>query len=210
LIERIDATIAAAREKARLQQKELPQDGSEHQKRIQRFEQVREEIRALARPRIEALARQFGDQVQITPKVTQSRSAVTFDFKAPGGYITLSFSVVPDEEVKNAVIEYNLEVVPVRTMYDSHAEFRAPIDGFNPAALESWVDDWIVRFVEHYMQMHEIDAGGHADHVEDPVVKVRFPKFAAGATLEHEGRTYYFIDDRTRDDFARQNGVKVS
>ena len=43
--------------------------------------------------------------------------------------------------------------------------------------------------------------------VEDPVAKVSFPKFAAGATLEHGGKTHFFIDDKTKAEFARQNGI---
>ena len=27
------------------------------------------------------------------------------------------------------------------------------------------------------------------------------------ATLEHEGQKYFFIDERTRQDFARQKGI---
>jgi YHS domain-containing protein len=42
--------------------------------------------------------------------------------------------------------------------------------------------------------------------VEDPVAGVRFPKFAAGATLEWQGRTLYFIGEETRREFEKQQG----
>ena len=45
--------------------------------------------------------------------------------------------------------------------------------------------------------------------VEDPIAKVKFPKFAAGATLEVRGKTHYFIDDLTRQQFqAKQTATK--
>jgi YHS domain-containing protein len=44
--------------------------------------------------------------------------------------------------------------------------------------------------------------------VEDPVAQVRFPKFSAGATLEWQGRTYYFIGEETRREFEKQNGAR--
>ena len=44
-------------------------------------------------------------------------------------------------------------------------------------------------------------AGGY---VEDPVAKVKFPKFAAGATLEQGGQTYYFIDESTKAQFGKK------
>jgi len=37
--------------------------------------------------------------------------------------------------------------------------------------------------------------------VEDPVAHVRFPDFAAATTLERGGKTLYFIDNRTREEF---------
>lgn len=37
--------------------------------------------------------------------------------------------------------------------------------------------------------------------VEDPVVHVRFPKFAPATTLEENGQTYYFVSEETRRDF---------
>jgi YHS domain-containing protein len=45
--------------------------------------------------------------------------------------------------------------------------------------------------------------------VEDPVAHVRFPNFAAGATLEWQGQTYYFLGEETRREFARQKGITV-
>jgi YHS domain-containing protein len=40
--------------------------------------------------------------------------------------------------------------------------------------------------------------------VEDPVVHVRFPKYAAGATLEQHGKTFYFVGEETRREFEKQ------
>jgi YHS domain-containing protein len=37
--------------------------------------------------------------------------------------------------------------------------------------------------------------------VEDPVAGVRFPSYAAGATIDVDGETYYFIGDETRREF---------
>jgi YHS domain-containing protein len=45
--------------------------------------------------------------------------------------------------------------------------------------------------------------------VEDPIAHVRFPKFAA-ATLEWQGKTYYFVGEETRREFAAQNRMAMS
>lgn len=206
LLERIDGAIAAARERVRQQQQPLLQDYAERQKRLQRFEQARDQVRAIAKPRLEALAKRFGDKVQVTPKVSQSRASATLDFKSPEAFITLTFSVAPDQEVQNIVVEYDLDVMPVLMMYESHSEFRAPIGNLNTAALEAWADEWILKFVEFYIRMHESEVYGRSEYVEDPIAGIKFPKFAAGASLDHKGKTYYFIDERTKEDFVKRNG----
>ncbi len=45
--------------------------------------------------------------------------------------------------------------------------------------------------------------------VEDPVAHVRFPKFAAGATLDWQGQKFYFISEETRREFADLNKIAI-
>jgi YHS domain-containing protein len=45
------------------------------------------------------------------------------------------------------------------------------------------------------------------DMVEDPIANIRFPKYAAGATLEWQGQTYYFVGEETRTEFMKQNKI---
>jgi YHS domain-containing protein len=210
LLERIDGTITTAREKVQEHNRTLAQDYAERQKRLQAFEQTRDQVRQIAKPRLEALVRRFGSQVEVTPKLSQTRAAAALDFQSSAAFITLTFSVVPDQEIRNIVVEYDLDVTPVLTAFESHAEFRAPIGGLDAAALEAWLDEWIVKFVVFYVHLHESEAFARADHVEDPMAHVKFPKFAAAATLEHEGKTYYFVSRQTRDDFARGRGIATS
>ena len=75
------------------------------------------------------------------------------------------------------------------------------------AAMTKWLDDRIVAFVELYIHIHEGELYDKAQYVEDPIAKVKFPKFAAGSTLDHGGQTYYFIDHNTQAEFAKQKGI---
>jgi YHS domain-containing protein len=45
--------------------------------------------------------------------------------------------------------------------------------------------------------------------VEDPIAKVQFPKYAAGATLQHGGKTLYFINESTLRDFEPKQAAKL-
>ncbi len=60
-----------------------------------------------------------------------------------------------------------------------------------------------------YLSLHENDLYLKDHMVEDPIAHVRFPKFAAGATLEHNGKTHYFIGEDTRQEFAKKQGIAV-
>jgi YHS domain-containing protein len=43
--------------------------------------------------------------------------------------------------------------------------------------------------------------------VEDPIAHVSFPKHAAVATLEWQGRKFYFVGEETRREFEKQQGI---
>ena len=63
----------------------------------------------IAKPRLEALAKRAGERAKVTPSLSQTRRSATFDFKSPKALMTLTFSVAPDQQVKNAVVEYDLK-----------------------------------------------------------------------------------------------------
>jgi YHS domain-containing protein len=161
----------------------------------------------MARPRLEILAKRAGSRVSVTPLVSQSRRAAQFEFRSATASVTLTFSVVPDREIENAVLEYDLRIIPVLWKFDAHGEFRAAIATPDLDGARRWLDDRIVAFVELYIQINESELVNEAERVEDPVAKIQFPKFAAGATLDHGGQTYFFIDNDTKAEFARQHGI---
>jgi len=209
LLSRIDGALTSVKDKARQEQQQRLQDHLERQKRLEQYEKAQARVVEIARPRLEALAKKAGERVAVTPSVSQTRRSAKFEFKSPRAYLTLTFSVAPDAAVKNVVVEYDLRIVPVLWKVDSHAEFTTPIDAFDEDGLTRWLDDRIVGFVELYIKINEGELYDKAEYVEDPIANVKFPKFAAGATLEHGGQTYYFIDERTRQDFARQKGIAI-
>jgi hypothetical protein len=208
LAARIEGAFSAVKEKAKEQQQSELKLYQERQKLYQEYEKAQARVVEIAKPRLEALAKRAGERVKVTPSVSESRRSARFEFRSPKAYITLTFSVAPDQEIKNAVVEYDLKIVPVLWKFESHSEFSTPIATFDAAGLTKWLDDRIVGFVELYIQIHEAEIYDKAEYVEDPVAKVKFPKFAAGATLEHGGQMHFFIDDNTKAEFAKQKGIK--
>ena len=207
LAARIDGVITATKDKMKSAQQDLLQEYVERQQRLEQYTANLPRLLEVAKPRLELLAQRLGDRVEVTPEVSGNTRAARFAVKSPLAQINMSVSAFPDRDAKNMAVEYNLQILPVLMRFESHAEFSTPIENPDLDGLGKWLDDRIVGFVETFMRLHENEYYTKDQYVEDPVVKVRFPKFAAGATLEHGGQTYYFVDDRTKAEFARQQGL---
>ncbi|HET6574377.1 MAG TPA: hypothetical protein VFG68_12290 [Fimbriiglobus sp.] len=210
LAARIDGVINATKDKMRSEQQELLQEYAERQKRLERYTAALPRLLEVAKPRLELLAKRLGDKAEVSPDVSGTTRSARFAVKSPLARIKMTFSAFPDRDARNMAVEYDLSILPVLMRFESHAEFSTPIDDPDLDGLGKWLDDRLVGFVETFMKLHENEYYTRDQYVEDPVIKVRFPKFAAGATLEHKGQTYYFVDDRTKGEFARQQGLATA
>jgi YHS domain-containing protein len=204
LARRIDGAFSAVKDKAQQQMQVRLGEFQDRQAQLKEYEKAQARIVEIAKPRLEVLAKRAGDRVKVTPSVSQTRRAATFEFKSPKALMVLTFSVAPDQELKQAVVEYELKVVPVLWKFDSHAEFSTSIANLDAEGLTNWLDERILAFVQLFIEIHENEIVDKAEMVEDPVAKISFPKFAAGATLEQGGKTYYFIDEKSKTEFAKQ------
>ena len=209
LAKRIDAAFSGVKAKASELMQQRLQEHQDRQALLKEYEKAQAKIVEIAKPRLEALAGRAGERVKVTPAVSQTRRSATFEFKSAKALINLTFSVAPDQNVQRAVVESDLKVVPVLWKFDSHSEFSTPIANVDAAGLTRWLDDRILSFVDLFILIHEGELFDKAEMDEDPVAKVSFPKFAAGATLDHGGQTHFFIDDKTKAEFARQKGISA-
>lgn len=204
LLTRIDASIAAAKSRVKDLQSKRTEEYQDRQQRLEHFEQSLNELRQIWQPRLEALATKFGERVNVQPRVEPGRRSGAFEFESELARIRLTFSVSPDSEVRNLIFTYNLNILPILMKFTSHDEIILPLGQVDKQALAQWFDDCIVGCVETYLSLHENEYYLKGKMVTDPVAKVTFPKYAAEATLEVDGKTYYFIDRSTCDEFQRQ------
>jgi YHS domain-containing protein len=209
LTERIDAEFAAADQRAQQIKTEQVEEFQARKQRLEQFGQVLENLTSVWRPRLDALAQKFGERVNVHPQVEPSRRSATFAFQSELARIDLRFSVAPDPDVRKAVFSYDLEIIPILMKFDSHDEIEFVLNAVDEAALGKWIDDRIVSFVKSYLAIRENQYYLKDQMVEDPIAKVKFPKFAAGATLEVKGKTVYFIDEATRHEFEEQQATKA-
>jgi hypothetical protein len=208
LADRIEAEIAAAFQRVEQLKTQKVHEFQGRQQRLEKFDQLLEGLRDVWRPRLDALAKEFGQRVHVQPEVERGRRGAKFKFKSDLASIDLRFAVAPDPEVRNVVFSCDLQIVPILMKFDSHDEISFPLEAVDNEALGQWLDDRIVSFVKTYLSLHENQYYLRGHMVEDPIAKVQFPKYAAGATLEAKGKTLYFIDDTTRREFEKQQATK--
>ena len=201
LLDRIDAEFGAADKRAKQAKTEQVQQFEGRKQRLETFGQLLEKLTEVWRPRLEALAQKFGEQVHVQPIVERGRRTASFAFKSELARIDLRFSVAPDPEVRKAVFSYDLEIIPILMKFDSHDEIEFPLETVDTDVLGKWFDDRIVSFVKSYLAIRENQYYLKDQMVEDPIAKVKFPKFAACATLNVKGKTVYFIDESTRKEY---------
>jgi YHS domain-containing protein len=204
LQDRIDAEFAAA--DARIKQFKGAQLEAHQgrQQRLEKLHQTFDELRSIWQPRLEALAQKFGERVAVQPQVEKGKRSAAFEFKSELARIKLRFGVAPDADVRNLTFTYDLEIIPILMKFDSHDEIEFPLEKIDKHALGKWFDDRIIGFVKTYLALHENQYYLKDHMVEDPVAKVRFPKYAAGATAEIGGKTYYFVDEATCREFQKK------
>jgi YHS domain-containing protein len=208
LLGRIDQEFAKSDQKLKtLREGKTPEDPARAE-RLALFEKTCESLKAVWRPRLEALKQRFGDKVKLSPTLGEGRRQATFEFISPLAKITLRFTATTDVEFRGLVLEYRLELQPVLMTYSDHDRLEQPIEKTDGAAIGAWIDDRIVEFVKTYLSLHENEFYLQAHLVEDPVNHIRFPKFAAEATLERDGKTLYFISASTKEEFEKGSPKK--
>jgi YHS domain-containing protein len=205
LLNRIDAEFSAFDAKTKHSQAEQVQQYHERQDRLALFEKHMENLPDVWKPRLEALMQRFGDRLQATPHLTPSSREVTLDVRSDLARIRLRFSATTDPEVRNVIVNYDLEILPVLMDFDAHEQAEWPIDQIDLQAVGDWLDDRILEFVKTYLSVHQNEYYLQGHMVEDPVAKVWFPNYAAATSVEWHGKTYYFIGEDTRHEFEAQH-----
>ena len=208
LINRIDQEIAAEVGRQKTGWAELLQANRERGLRLERYEAEAQHIIELVKPRLDAFIERFKAVVKAEPVVRQHTRAVNLTFAATVAHATLRFEVFPDRDVNQIRLECTQEIIPVVVRYDKQSVLEFPLGGVQDHAVIEWFDDRIVAFVKTYIALVRQDAALREqlkdEFVEDPVARLRFPKYLASSTLERDGRTYYFVDEETRREFEKQ------
>src|SRR5262249_54686719 len=209
---RIDQEIAGEVERQKSDLAKVVQGNRERELRLQRYETEAKHIIDLVKPRLDAFVERFKAVVKAEPMVREHTRAVNLTFAATMAKVTLRFEVFPDQDVSHVRLECTQEFIPVVVRHDRQSVLEFPLDGVQHETVVKWFDDRIVTFVKAYIALVRQDAALREQLkdqlVEDPVAKIRFPKYLASSALERDGRTYYFVDEDTRREFEKQPSAK--
>jgi YHS domain-containing protein len=212
LINRIDQEIAAEVGRQKAAWAEFVLANLERGLRLQRYETEAQRIIELLKPRLGAFIERFKVVVQAEPIVREHTRAVKLELAATVAKVTLRFEVFPDQDVSHVRLECTQEIIPTVVKYDKQAVLEFPLDGVQDDAVVRWFDDRVVAFVKAYIAVVRQDAALQEQlkdqFVEDPVARVRIPKYLAASTLERDGRTYYFVDEETRREFENRSAAQ--
>jgi len=208
LAERVDAALMSMEERRRHFQEEETRKYQAWKERLAHLGEAFERVTQVIKPRLEVLIQKFGEKVTATPSLTQSMQEVVLDFESDIARIRLRFQGTTDNDISKLILNYDLSIVPILMQFDSHSELEMPVDNIDCEAVVRWIDERIMSFVQIYISLHENKYYLHDQMVADPVSGTTFPRSAAGASLQRNGHTYYFISDETRREFERRNGNK--
>jgi YHS domain-containing protein len=208
LINRIDQEIAAEVGRQKSGWAELQLANRERGLRLQRYETEAKHVIELVKPRLDAFIERFKAVAKAEPVVREHTRAVNLTFAATVAKVSLYFEVLPDQDVNHIRLECTQNIIPVVVRYDRQSVLEFPLGGVQDDAVIEWFDDRIVAFVKAYITLVRQDAALQEQlkdqFVEDPVARIRFPRYLASSTLERDGRTYYFVDEETRREFEKQ------
>lgn len=208
LLDRINQEVAAEVARQKENWAGVVKENRERQSRLQRYEAEAQHIIDLVKPRLDAFVERFQIVVKAEPVIREYNRAVNLTFASTLAKATLRFEVFPDQNVNNLRLECTQEIIPVVVRHEKQSVLEFPLGQVRDDAVVQWFDDRIVSFVKAYVALVRQDAALQEqfrdEFVEDPVAKIRFPKYLASSGLVRDGKTYYFVDEDTRREFEKQ------
>lgn len=207
LISRIDAEFNAVNERIRQFQAEKSQEFEERQRRLDQFVALCEQLQSVWRPRLEALSQRFKEKVEVVPSIKKSQRSATIKFHSKLATFHLTFTAMTDADVRHFVFDYTLDILPILMKFDKNKQIQFPLDQVDTEALGQWIDDRILDAVKVYLELHQNSYYLKGHLVKDPITEIEFPRYAAAASLQANGKTYYFISEESCETFKRENQI---
>ncbi|MFO0899168.1 MAG: hypothetical protein U0836_17220 [Pirellulales bacterium] len=206
---RLQAAFAQAKERVAGMQQEAGKTYEDLQHRYLEFVDFGKWLATnIVGPRVGKL-KEFFPGLQEQPHRNRHSGNIVLQLpRGPGSLasITLKLTVSHDPEILRGLLDYDLEILPIFVKYEKHARYEFPLAQADRAAIAQWFDDRLVAFVETVLSLQFSEEYQRGNMVTDPVAEVRFPQAFAKGSVEHGGTTYYFLSERSLEDFRKNPG----
>jgi len=215
LVQRLSAEVAAATERIHVLQAEAAKFGRGQEQRFERLVALAERIDALFQPRIKAFTnvnvfKDIDKSVSLEKRGPAGRElhggtmtlVVPYSDECPAK-VELSFRLGHDGPIENAILEYDLEIIPIFIAFEKHDQLVISVDNPDEDAVAAWIDDKLVGFTRTYFEMYFTEQYQRESMETDPVMSIRFPRAFAAGKGEYQGRTYYFYTKGSLHEFER-------
>lgn len=196
--------LAASDEQRRSKQAGLQREMEEMERRSRRFAEVATPLfQSVVRPRIETLVNCFENaRVQNDPPSQPLSCVCWFDRNEVYPATTkLTVEIAPGDEMRNVVVSYSLEILPIFFRFDGHDQIAWEVEKADSDRVAQWVDKKILDFLDVYLQLQHVDQYQRDNLVTDPVCGMHINKTLAVARADHDGGTYYFCTDKCHNRF---------
>jgi len=120
---------------------------------------ARQLMGSVIRPRIEKVM-DFFPNALLSPAEADTESQWCCRFQKTPEFpasTKLSFHVSPDTAIENAIVTYDLEILPIYFKFEGHDQVVAPIACLFDGRIAAWVDAKLLGFVDVYLlsQTHD-------------------------------------------------------
>jgi YHS domain-containing protein len=114
---------------------------------------------------------------------------------------TLTICVSADRAAGNALVTYDLEIIPIFFRFKGHDQLVVPMASIDEKTVEDWIERKLVEFTDAYLQLQVVEQYQQSNVVIDPVCGMQINQADAAAHLDYGGRKYYFCVDQCRERF---------
>ena len=205
-IERIQAEVEAAEQRIQKLRAEKLQDFEQlrarHEKSDRESERIVEEI---ILPRMQQLVSVFG-KTEFLERDSRDQTALVLKFPQTVRFparTTLRMSVAHDQEIRNLLIHYDLEILPIFIQYNKHAQLEVPLDSIDDRKIATWVEERLLEFTRTYLELEFADQYQKDNLVTEPVAGLRVSKLICEASCEYQGHRYHFLTEQNKEQFLK-------
>jgi YHS domain-containing protein len=203
----IQQRLAAVRERRLAEQAIVRDNMEEHEQRTAKFAEIAQRImHDIIRPRMLKLASLFPNS-HLSDKGESIGYGVVCEFDRTPEYpagTKLDIGISAESTVENAIITYNLEILPIFFQFEGHDQLVVPLDATDDRPVATWLDAKLLGFTDTYLRLQVVEQYQRDNMVVDPVCGMRFNRALATTSIEYEGKTYDFCIDECRQKFMRE------